>query len=362
MLHGAHAILLEKAVLRGFCAAFVWGMWFLTRPIFRARRRKGNDDSSEDSYRNPLAGGGESLQPFDVTLNSRAEKLVSLVVPAYNEADRFPIMIDAALDYLEEQATRDAEYTYEILVIDDGSTDGTADLVMGYVKRLGTDVVRLCSLHKNQGKGCAVRKGMLRARGRYLLMVDADGATDIRELTKLMEALRSREAEGHGMGVGSRAHMEKESIATRAWYRTIMMQVFHWCVMLLCSRSVRDTQCGFKLFTRDTAKALFSTVHLGGWAFDLELVYLCDKLNIPMVEVPIRWHEVAGSKLIARKLDIITTSISMFRDMLCLRLCYDLGIWRIPPVERQTRGRRRYRSRPSSISESASSTQNTQLR
>lgn len=121
--------------------------------------------------------------------------------------------------------------------------------------------------------------------------------------------------------------MEKDSVSSRSFVRTILMYGFHMLVVVLVSRNIRDTQCGFKLFTRSTAKVLFSLMHLDRWSFDIELVFLAEALDIPIVEVAVRWHEVDGSKLIQSSQDIIFTSISMARDMLCVRLCHLLGIW-----------------------------------
>ena len=126
--------------------------------------------------------------------------------------------------------------------------------------------------------------------------------------------------------------MEKTSKATRALHRTILMMGFHALVVLLCSRSVRDTQCGFKLFTRATARLLFADLHLERWAFDVEIIYLAEKLGIPIVEVAVNWHEVEGSKLIVTKWDIVTTSIAMAKDMFTVSLSYALGIWPMPSI------------------------------
>jgi len=123
--------------------------------------------------------------------------------------------------------------------------------------------IRLLKLDVNQGKGGAVQQGMLHARGEYLLMLDADGATRIRDLDKLEEELlQIKNNKGHGVAVGSRAHLQDKAVAVRKWYRNILMYGFHFAVALLCVRHVRDTQCGFKLFTRKTAQILFSTQHL----------------------------------------------------------------------------------------------------
>lgn len=127
--------------------------------------------------------------------------------------------------------------------------------------------------------------------------------------------------------------MEKDSVATRQWYRTVLMYGFHILVTLLCSNAVKDTQCGFKLFTRKAAKLLFYNLHLERWAFDIEIIFLAEKFGIPLTEVSVNWHEVSGSKLIQTKMDVIKTSLEMARDMLCVRLSYLLGFWHVTTLD-----------------------------
>ncbi|CAM9479974.1 unnamed protein product, partial [Chrysoparadoxa australica] len=239
--------------------------------------------------------------------------------------------------FFDSRKLKHTTFTFSGGVGDFGSNDPPAAVVMGYVKRLGTDMIRLCKLCGNQGKGAAVRKGMLRMRGEYGLMADADAATDITGFGRLFEELKGAQSGGFGVGIGSRSHLAGDSVVSRPLLRTITMWCFHLCVSVLCTRQIKDTQCGFKLFTRSSAALLFETLHLERWAFDVELIYLCDKLALPMVEVPVNWEEVPGSKLIQGKLDVITASISMLRDMLCVRVCYLLGLWRVDEAQWATR-------------------------
>ena len=193
----------------------------------------------------------------------------------------------------------------------------------------------MLKLGRNRGKGGAVKRGVVFARGDYVLMADADGATEISDLDKLFAQLKQIEQPSEmlggvvGMTVGSRAHLEKNSVVSRAYYRTVLMRGFHTLVTLLCTDKIRDTQCGFKLFTKHTSSLLFTNLHLFRWAFDIELIFLAEGLGIPVFEVAVQWHEVAGSKLIQTKLDIVKTSIEMARDMLCMRIAYMTGIWRM---------------------------------
>ncbi len=116
----------------------------------------------------------------------------------------------------------------------------------------------------------------------------------------------------------------------RSLHRWLAMMLFQMCSWLVCKSEIQDTQCGFKLYTRDTAKLIFRDLHLERWSFDQEVIFLAPKLGIPMVEVPIRWTELAGSKLITNKFSsIIKEGITMFRDMCCVSFAYYWGIWRV---------------------------------
>jgi len=142
-------------------------------------------------------------------------------------------------------------------------------------------------LFRNNGKGGAVRKGMVRARGRYLLMADADGATKASDLGRLMAELQKVERDGLGIAVGSRAHLEEaegDAKAKRTPLRKLLMWGFHTLITLMIGNTqIKDTQCGFKLFTRATARLLFPVQHIDRWAFDVELLFLAARNRVPMV-------------------------------------------------------------------------------
>ena len=267
---------------------------------------------------------------------------LSIVVPAFNEEKRLPVMLDSVLDFMGDYRV-DANFSYEVIVVDDYSTDGTSELVLDYVKKSFDQKqaedrsadIRLLKLRRNHGKGGAIKRGTFHSRGKYVLFADADGATDIKDLDKLLTKMQSIELDSPklggsvGMTIGSRAHLENKSIANRSFYRTVLMHGFHFLVSILCTSNVKDTQCGFKLFTAQTAKLLFTNLHLEGWAFDIELIYLAESLGIPMGEESVVWNEIEGSKLIQNKFDVVKTSILMARDMLCVRVAYYLRIWNV---------------------------------
>ncbi len=164
-------------------------------------------------------------------------------------------------------------------------------------------------------------------RGQYGLMVDADDATDIRDLLKLTDSMKLIERNGMGISIGSRINVD--GIVKRPLYRKIPMLIFRLLSSILCNSEIQDTQCGFKLYTRDAAKLIFRGLHLERWAFDTEVIYLATKLGIPMIEVPVRWVEVDGSKLLTNKLSIYIEGLTMLRDMCCVKIGYSLGIWKV---------------------------------
>ncbi|KAK9794341.1 hypothetical protein WJX73_005618 [Symbiochloris irregularis] len=251
------------------------------------------------------------------SLYSEASKSLSLVVPAYNEESRLPSTLEETLRYL--QGRRDsagANFTYEIIVVDDGSRDGTVSKAFEYTRKYGFDAVRVLRLPVNRGKGYAVKAGMMVSRGVLLLMMDADGATRVSDLGKLEAELHklthpdragtSKDSSASsrqtgdsrlGMAVGSRAHLEQQALAKRHWLRNFLMRGFHLLVMLVAGGAVRDTQCGFKLFTREAAQLLYGNQRLQRWCFDVELLFLASRLGIPVAEVAVAWTEIPGSKI-----------------------------------------------------------------
>lgn len=241
---------------------------------------------------------------------------LSVIVPAYNEEQRLPKMLDDTIEYLEKQT-----FKYEIIVVDDGSKDQTSNVVLKFSKQLGDDKIKLLKLKKNLGKGGAVRLGVLSSSGELVLFADADGATKFEDFKKLEQCLKQTES----VAIGSRAHLEKESIASRSLFRTFLMYAFHFIVWFFTVRTVRDTQCGFKLFKRELAIKLFNLIHVEGWAFDVELIYLMEYLKINVNECAINWIEIEGSKIVP-----VFSWIAMGLDVLKISFMYSIGAWQLP--------------------------------
>ena len=197
-------------------------------------------------------------------------------------------------------------------MVDDGSaTDGTAVVAEDFA-RDHPGVVRVLRLRENRGKGGAVKRGVMCARGRKILFADADAATEITDVDAFAQAIDNGAAD---IAIGSRT-VERDSL------RQVMANGFSLLVSLLCVRGIRDTQCGFKMLTRKAARELFPGMHVERWAFDAELLYLAQHRGMKIKEIPVHWHEVPGSKL-----SPVLAALQMARDLLRIRLMYRLGIW-----------------------------------
>lgn len=173
-------------------------------------------------------------------------------------------------------------------------------------------------------------QGIQSSRGKYLLFADADGATKFRDFIKLEAEMKEQWTE-NGIVIGSRAHLEDDAIATRSFFRTILMHGFHFLVWLFAVRGVRDTQCGFKLFTRRTARILFSIMHVERWAFDVELLYIAQALRMPIREVAVNWTEIDGSKVTP-----FWSWLQMGRDLFLIWFRYTIGAWSLQRKQHRT--------------------------
>mmetsp|Transcript_16759 Transcript_16759/g.19478 ORF Transcript_16759/g.19478 Transcript_16759/m.19478 type:complete len:290 (+) Transcript_16759:1-870(+) len=277
---------------------------------------------SENVFIDPQAGTSGHRR-FPSLNTDQSEVTLSVIVPAYNEELRLPKMLNQALGYLSKRKETDKSFKYEVIVVDDGSSDQTSSTALKYTNSYSADTVRLLKLHVNHGKGGAVCKGMLRARGKYLLMADADGATFFPDIERLERGMDVIEKDGLGIVVGSRAHLMDESIAERSALRSFLMYGFHFLVNILCVKGINDTQCGFKLFSRKAAQYVFTNQHIQRWAFDCEILFLAEKANIPVKEEAVKWKEIEGTKL-----NVVTASLQMLRDLVLIRICYATGIWK----------------------------------
>jgi dolichyl-phosphate beta-glucosyltransferase len=214
--------------------------------------------------------------------------ILSIVLPAYNEEIRIIPTIGAIASHVSQLGM-----PWELIVSDDGSKDQTVPLL----EELDFANLRVLRAPQNGGKGSAVRRGMLAARGDYILFSDADNSTPIEEMGTLLTKVRD---EGYDIAVGSRAADGAEE-AHKSFLRHLMSGGLRWLVRHGLRVGVRDTQCGFKLFNRVSAERLFNAQTIMGFSFDLEILYLASKFGFRVVEVPVRWIDAPGSKVDTRK-------------------------------------------------------------
>ena len=210
---------------------------------------------------------------------------LSVVIPAYNEERRIGPTLERIGAYL---GTR--QWTSEILVVVDGSRDRTADVARSAQVGLALEVL---DDQVNRGKGHCVRRGMLAARGSLRLFSDADLSTPIEEVEHLMAAI----AGGCDVAIGSRRLPESRIDVPQPWWRQTMGRGFNWCVRRLAVPGIADTQCGFKLFSADAARGIFSRQRIEQFGFDVEVLWIARRLGLQVVEVPVTWLDDPDSKV-----------------------------------------------------------------
>ena len=258
---------------------------------------------------------------------------MSVIIPAYNERARLPVMLADAVEHLHSvygaiPPTPVPGRGWEIILVSDGSTDTTTSVALSFAAthpHVAPDQVRVVELVRNRGKGGAVAHGMRHIRGRYAVFADADGATKFGDLAGLAKELQAVEEDGYAVAVGSRAHMvDTDAVVKRSFVRNLLMHSFHFLLASLGVKGVKDTQCGFKLFTKKAVDAIFVDLRTEGWIFDIEVLLLAGYKNVPVVEVPVSWHEVEGSKVV-----LLKDSVRMAWDLGVVRAGYACGIYTV---------------------------------
>ena len=227
---------------------------------------------------------------------------LSIVIPAYNEEKRLPDSLPKIINFVQQQ-----DYETEVIVVDDGSTDRTADVVREFQK--DAPFLSLSQV-EHGGKGHAVKAGMLQAKGEYLFLCDSDLSMPIEEVSKFLPpmldtydvAIASREIKG------ARRYDEPS-------YRHLMGRVFNLIVSLLAVHGIQDTQAGFKCFGRKAAQQLFPLQTIKGWGFDVEILFIAQRKHLQIVEVPINWYYKNRSQVRP-----IQDTYNMLREVLKVRL------------------------------------------
>ncbi len=233
---------------------------------------------------------------------------VSVVVPAYNEEKRIGDTLTTILAYLESSAS-----TYEIIIVDDGSRDGTIEVINSKIRQ--SDRTRLITYQPNRGKGFAVRQGILASQGQSVVFTDADLSTPITEIESALIHLASFD-----IVMGSRALAESKIIKHQPSYRRLGSRVFNTLRDGIVGADIsrfKDTQCGFKAFRGPVARRLFGLLRVDGFMFDVELLYVAIKLGYRIHEIPVRWTDMPGSKL-----RLIRDTARMFKDLAMIRFVH----------------------------------------
>lgn len=328
------------------------------------------------------SAGSDAFDVPDTGHIEPAEVEVSVVIPAYNEEKRIVPALEEAIEYLDNRFGRptpnddekrrrlgspptqrhrqvfrkrtkkgdkveeQAVSGYEILIVDDGSKDRTVDVALEFSRKHKLhDTLRIIQLAKNRGKGGAVTHGFRHVRGAYIVFADADGASRFSDLGNLIEGCEDVvDASNRGIAIGSRGHLVgSEAVVQRSALRNFLMKSFHTVIKILtppATSRIRDTQCGFKLFSRAALPHIIPYMHAEGWIFDIEMLMLAESApptsvvaidgtvigissGIRVAEVPIDWHEVDGSKM-----NLIKDSINMALGLAILRFSWMLGVYR----------------------------------
>ncbi len=230
------------------------------------------------------------------------EALLSLVIPFFNEALRFTKTLPEISRFFSSFPEK-----CELIFVDDGSTDASTDILAQNLQTIPYCLLRNPS---NQGKGSAVRQGMLTAKGRYILFSDADLSTPLAEVLSFLPLLESN----YDIVIGSRALSESRVEIHQNWMREFMGKVFNRIARLLSFRGIQDSQCGFKCFRRQTAHDLFSKQKLNGFAFDAEILYIAQKRNCRILEKPVLWRNEPQSRV-----HVLLDPLRMFIDLCKIR-------------------------------------------
>jgi glycosyltransferase involved in cell wall biosynthesis len=233
-----------------------------------------------------------------------SEPYLSIVIPAYNEALRIGSTLEKVRQYGETR-----NFSFELILVDDGSRDETPQILQDFQERYAK--ARILRNEPNRGKGFTVRRGVLEARGEFVLFTDADLSAPIEETNKLLAAL---ETSGADAAVGSRALDRRLIGIHQPWRREMAGRVFNLLVRMFTGLKIRDTQCGLKLFRRATTRRAFELQRVTGFGFDPEVLFLIQHLGAKIVEVPVRWNDNPATKV-----HFLRDSTRMFLDLVVLR-------------------------------------------
>ncbi len=240
---------------------------------------------------------------------------LSIIIPAYNEEKR----LRGSLEEILEKAG-DLFASVELIIVDDGSTDATADIAEKFIGARNNSG-RVIRIPENRGKGYAVRRGMLEASGALALMTDADLSTPIEELERLALLMEEKQAD---MIIGSRGLFASDIRVHQPWYREYGGKAFNFFVRGITSLPYRDTQCGFKLFRTGTCRRVFEKQRIHRFAFDVEVLFIAERIGLKVVEEPVIWRHSEGSKV-----NMLPDSARTFFELIQIRWNNFKGLYKI---------------------------------
>jgi len=231
---------------------------------------------------------------------------LSVIIPAYNEEQRLGPPLGRVLGYLR------ANYpSFELIVVDDGSRDRTAAVVNAAIAE--EPRARLLTYQPNRGKGYAIRQGVLASRGAQVVFLDADLSTPVEEVPRALEQLKHAP-----IVIGSRDLPTSDIRGKQPLYRRLASDLFKWVRYLIVGLwRISDTQCGFKAYRGDVARQLYALAQIDRFMFDVEILYLADRARLPIIEMPVRWTDVPGSKV-----RFWEGLVSMVRDLWRIRMLH----------------------------------------
>lgn len=241
-------------------------------------------------------------------------KTLTIVIPAYNESKRILKNLIEIDSYISKKSLKNLVKT---IIVNDGSTDDTEEVVNNWISEKSQSEFSLIGYTKNRGKGYAIKEGFLNSKSDFILYTDADGASPIEEVEKLLDAI----SEGYDVACGSRVMENESSSVKMAIKRRFIGLMFHIILGFLSLNFIKDTQCGFKLFKSDVAKKLAFNQKCFNFSFDIEYLFLAKKLGYKIKEVPINWYHVKGSKV-----NLLVDSIKMLIEVLKIRFIYEYNV------------------------------------
>ena len=226
------------------------------------------------------------------------DNFISIVIPVYNEESRIKVFLSDAIDYLRKK-----EFLYEIVIVDDGSSDDTIVIAESLLKESLPDKYKILKLPINRGKGAAIRKGMLEADGEYIFFIDADGSTPIEEIENFIPHFSA----DFDIYIGRRTLKQKAPFRRKFFgYGYILLAKF------FLHLGVFDITCGFKCYKRECTHKIFSRQKLNNWSFDAENIFIARKQGLKIKEIPVRWEHTPGSKVNVLK-NIFICGLDLFR-------------------------------------------------